>query len=386
MKQFLSGFQYLLFWIMLGLILAVSLLIFRGDLQPGLVEQPAQTVTPATAADIAPREKSFADAVAIASPAVVTIRAITTVQTQVPEGVKLLERFLGKNSPHAPKTRKQFTSGSGVIMDTDGYILTNHHVIKDADKLAVQLTDGRSAYAQLVGTDPDTDLAVLKITLPSLPVAKVADISRLRIGDIALAIGYPFEIGQTVTQGIISATGRKRIGSSTYENFIQTDAAINPGNSGGALVNTRGELVGINSLIYSRTGNFQGIGFAIPVDMATQVLQQIKLNGFVQRGWLGVEGQEITSALLKKIDLQGISGVLITSVEKEGPADLAHIQRGDIITHINGKPIYSISDIMQTVADGSPGDVLRVEGIRQRESFMAEVTLGQRPLVSTQSE
>ena len=324
-------------------------------------------------------QNSFADAVAIASPAVVTIRAISIVETEVPEGVQLLERFLGKNSTRRPETRTESTSGSGVIMDAEGFIITNHHVVADADRLAVLLTDGRSGYAELVGIDPETDLAVIKIDLERLPVIQPSSMTGLRIGDIALAIGYPYAIGQTVTQGIISATGRNRISSAPYQNYIQTDAAINPGNSGGALVNSNGELIGINTLVSS---NFSGISFAIPVDMATDVYRQIKDRGYVVRGWLGLEGQPLTPGMIKRLELDTPAGILITGVDENGPGAKAGLQEGDIITHIDKLAIVDISDIMQKVADGVPGDTLKLSGLRQRESFMAEVTLGQRPLQS----
>ena len=380
MNTVFSAMRFLVFWIVLGLFFAGIILYSTGDLHIHLGSNStteAQTFTTGN-----PSANSFASAVKVASPPVVSIAARKVVKANLSEGEKLLDRFLGSRSPHRPKTRTTSTSGSGVILDQDGYILTNLHVIKGADQLEVTLTDGRSSIAQVVGTDPETDLAVLKIDLQNLPTAKLADVNDLRIGDITLAIGYPFTIGQTVTQGIVSATGRNRISGTPYQNFIQTDAAINPGNSGGALVNTDGELIGINSLIYSSTGNFQGISFAIPIDMASFVLNQIKKNGFVVRGWLGAEGQNVPSVLLEKIGLKDINGVLITGVEPDGPAETANIEEGDIITHINQRPILNITDIMTLVADSAPGDTLTLEGIRKRESFRAEVKLGQRPLRS----
>ncbi len=373
MKQFAAIFRYIIFWALFGVVIAGVILFTNGDLRLNGHDdtRDSQAVV-----------NSFADAVALASPAVVSIHALTFVETRVPEGVKLLERFLGGNSPHRPKTETRSTSGSGVILDAEGYILTNLHVIKGADKLGVSLIDGRSATAEVVGADPETDLAVLKIDLDKLPTARLADISKVRIGDVTLAIGFPFDIGQTVTQGIISATGRNTIGSTTYQNFLQTDAAINPGNSGGALINSNGEVIGINSLIYSSNGNFQGISFAIPIDMASYVLQQIKQNGFVSRGWLGAEGQNVPRALLEKIGLKDINGVLITGVEPDGPAAAANIQEGDIITHINGEPIGNINDVIRTVADSAPGKQLLIGGLRKRKSFSTAVTLGQRPLRS----
>ena len=244
----------------------------------------------------------------------------------------LQERFFGKDSPHAPKYKTSTTNGSGVILDSRGYILTNYHVIQDARAIHVKLNDGRHAKATLIGDDPDTDIAVLKVELKNLPQAKIADATNIQVGDIALAIGDPFNIGQTVTQGIISATGRTRLRSNTYANFIQTDAAINPGNSGGALINLKGEIVGINSLIFTNTGDASGIGFAIPIDLAKAVLEQIVTNGYVVRGWLGVGGTNLTPQILNKIGLREARGVLITDVDEDGPGNKAGLKAGDIIT------------------------------------------------------
>ncbi len=373
MKQIRTTLGFLAFWAMFGFVLAGAILWWRGDLQ---LSGEQNTARHGTAVN------SFADAVALASPAVVSVRAQSFVETKVPEGVQLLERFLGKTTPKRSKTETRTKYGSGVILDREGYIVTNLHVVNNADALNVALIDGRAVEARVVGTDPETDLAVLKIDQQELPVAKLADIQRVRIGDVTLAIGYPFELGQTVTQGIISATGRNTIDSTTYQNFLQTDAAINPGNSGGALINTDGEVIGINSLIYSNNGNFQGIGFAVPIDMVSHVLQQIKHNGYVTRGWLGVEGQDAPRAQLEQYGLKDLRGVLITGVEPDGPASAANIRRGDIITHINGEPIRDINDIIRTVADSAPGDTLLIGGLRKRNSFSTTVTLAQRPLRS----
>ena len=245
----------------------------------------------------------------------------------------------------------------------------------------VFLNDGRSAEARLVGTDPDTDLAVLKIELDNLPEVKIANLKKLNIGDVVLAIGYPFRIGQTVTQGIISATGRNQVSQNTYENFLQTDAAINPGNSGGSLINTRGEIVGINSLIYTETGNFNGIGFAIPIDLASDVMKQITENGYVIRGWLGVEGQNVPLQTLQSIDLQ-VQGVLITGVDEGGPGNKAGLKVGDIITHINQIDIKDTADVLDMIAAGRPGDNFRIDGLRERQSFSVDAVLGQRPMRS----
>jgi len=378
-------FVYFLAWLVIGVFFGLIILLIRGDIsldinKPG-TNKPETANTVITPRDI---HRGFARAVMKAAPAVVSIQTIiwkeSDAETQNDE--KVIQQFLGKNSPHRPKRQAETGSGSGVIIKDNGYILTNYHVISQRDEIRVRLSDGKVASAELIGSDPDTDLAVLKIDLNNLPALSTADISQLKVGDIVLAIGDPFAIGQTVTQGIISATGRTRVSQNTYENFIQTDAAINPGNSGGALINTKGEIVGINSNIFSSTGNFQGISFAIPIDLAQQVAQQIIHNGYVVRGWLGVEGQELTSKVLRTVDLDSMHGILITDVDKDGPGDHAGLKRGDIITKINQQDILSTNDILNMIAAGRPGDEFLIEGIRQRQSFMAKATLGQRPLMS----
>lgn len=376
-------FNYLLSWIMLGLVAGLIFLIFKGYEHLNLIDSENADTAVVQQVEIASgRVTGFAHAVSQATSSVVSIQASRIVAAQPTSGDLLLERFLGKDSPHAPNVKTTSSSGSGVILDSRGYILTNYHVIKEADAIQITLNDGRTTQAELVGNDPETDLAVLKISLEKLPQAKIADISKLRIGDIALAIGYPYEIGQTVTQGIISATGRTQVSDNTYENFLQTDAAINPGNSGGALVNVDGEIVGINSLIFTGTGGYQSIGFAIPIDLAKTVLEQIATNGYVVRGWLGVGGQDLSPQMLKKIGLEAVQGVLVTDVDKKGPGDDAGLIPGDIITHINGQNIVSIQDILNVVAAGQPGDIFKISGLRERQSFKIEATLGQRPIMS----
>ncbi len=368
--------QYILLWVLVGIVAGLAVLFVQGKIEvPDLdwdgfslqaVEQP----------------RSYSDAVSKAAPAVVTLYVQSLVEVPIEENSRRqLEQIFGKHLPNLTETRLRNSSGSGVILDKRGYVITNHHVIAKAEKVLVKLSDGRSAEAELVGTDPDTDLAVLKIELDNLPEIKIADLHDLKIGDVVLAIGYPFRIGQTVTQGIISATGRSQVSQNTYENFLQTDAAINPGNSGGALVNTQGEIVGINSLIYTETGNFNGIGFAIPIDLVTDVMKQITENGYVIRGWLGVEGQNVPLQTLKSIGLE-VQGVLITGVDEGGPGDKAGLQVGDIITHINQTAIKDTADVLDMIAAGRPGDNFRIDGIRQQQSFSIDAVLGQRPMRS----
>jgi serine protease DegS len=368
--------QYILLWVLVGIVAGLAVLFVRGTIEiPGLAWDGfrLQAVEP---------PRSYSDAVSKAAPAVVTLYVQSLVEVPIEETARRqLEQIFGKHLPNLTETRLRNSSGSGVILDKRGYVITNHHVIAKAEKVLVKLSDGRSAEAELVGTDPDTDLAVLKIELDKLPEIKIARLNNLKIGDVVLAIGYPFRIGQTVTQGIISATGRSQVSQNTYENFLQTDAAINPGNSGGALINTQGEIVGINSLIYTETGNFNGIGFAIPIDLVTDVMNQITENGYVIRGWLGVEGQNVPLQTLQSIDLE-VEGVLITSVDVDGPGDKAGLEVGDIITHINQTAIKDTADVLDMIAAGRPGDNFRIDGIRQRQSFSVDAVLGQRPMRS----
>lgn len=269
--------------------------------------------------------------------------------------------------------------GSGVIIDSAGHIVTNNHVVAGAKKIEVTFHDGRKLEAKILGLDPDTDLAIITTKLNKLAALSIADSNQTRVGDIVLAIGNPFGIGQTVTQGIISATGRDRVGLNTYENFIQTDAAINPGNSGGALINTQGEILGINSAIYTTSGNYLGISFAIPINLVLDVVKQIIENGEVVRGWLGVEGVDLNAQMLQRIGLPGIQGVLITDVFDQGPAEMAGVRVGDIITHINKNVIRDTRDVLNVIADGRPGDVIQINGIRERQSFTTQAKLEQRP-------
>lgn len=385
MKQSQTPFSYYLAWLLVGLLFGVLTLWFRGDLEiklpAGNTDSASQPAPPANTAT-----NSYANAVNIAAPAVVSIQStaivVEAVNTGDSENARALQNLLGLETPNVPKPRTDISSGSGVIFSADGYILTSHHVIANRGAIQVELYDGSLAEAEVIGSDPETDIAVLKVNASNLPVLKTANVHQMKVGDVVLAIGDPFSIGQTVTQGIISATGRTRVSQNTYENFIQTDAAINPGNSGGALINTRGELVGINSNIYSSTGSYQGISFAIPIDLTTRVAESIIKNGYVVRGWLGVEGQELTQQVLQRLELGTRNGVLITDVDQGGPGDIAGLQRGDIITRINQSRIASTNDVLNMLAAGTPGDVFLIEGIRQRQSFMTEAVLGQRPYMS----
>lgn len=339
--------------------------------------KPAPVVQP-PAPIPAPKPQSYADAVEQATPAVVNIYTRTLVQRKRHPiyDDPVFQRFFGLQPE--PTARIQSSLGSGVIMRADGYVLTNNHVIAGADEIVVALRDGRDANATVVGTDPDSDLAVLKIDLPNLPSITLAK-GALRVGDVVLAIGNPFGVGQTVTMGIVSATGRNHLGLATYENYIQTDAAINPGNSGGALVNSLGELVGLNTAIFSKSGGSQGIGFAIPAPIVERTLEDIITHGNPVRGWLGVEVQEATPALLEALSLpKALSGLIVTGLYPQGPAAQAGLSIGDIIVRIDGKETLDALDTMNRIASSRPGDALSIDYLHEGKSLNANATAGQR--------
>ena len=289
----------------------------------------------------------------------------------------LFRRFFGDQ--YDAETQRSSSLGSGVIVGTDGYILTNHHVVEAADEIEVALNDGRQARAQTVGSDPETDLAVLKVELKNLPAITFGRPEQVNVGDVVLAIGNPFGVGQTVTMGIVSATGRSHLGINTFENFIQTDAAINPGNSGGALIDVGGNLIGVNTAIYSRNGTSMGIGFAIPVSIARQVMDQIIATGSVTRGWIGVEVQDITPELAESFKLSNTRGVLIAGIVRGGPADRAGVKPGDILVEVDGKPIADSSAMLNLVAGAQPGKPAALKLIRNGASLSMKVTVGKRP-------
>ncbi|HKB54271.1 MAG TPA: trypsin-like peptidase domain-containing protein [Ramlibacter sp.] len=276
--------------------------------------------------------------------------------------------------------------GSGVIISPDGYILTNNHVVEGADEIEVVLNDSRHARGKVIGTDPDTDLAILKISLDRLPVITLGNSDTLQVGDQVLAIGNPFGVGQTVTGGIVSALGRNQLGINTFENFIQTDAAINPGNSGGALVDVNGNLMGINTAIYSRSGGSMGIGFAIPVSTAKLVLDGIVKYGVVRRGWIGVEPADLSPELMETFGVKADRGVLITGVLQNGPAAQAGIRPGDVVIDVDGKPIGNVSELLSTVAALKPGEPAKFRVSRRDEPLQLTVTPGLRPRPAKQPQ
>ena len=320
---------------------------------------------------------SYSEAVAAVAPAVVNVYA-TQVRRRTVHPLfhdPLFRRFFG---PRVPAEQRNSNLGSGVVMDQQGYLLTNAHVINNADEILITLYDGRQAPARVVGVDTDTDLAVLKIALDNLHAAPSDDSSRVKVGDVVLAIGNPYDFGQTVTQGIVSATGRNRVGITTFENFIQTDADINPGNSGGALVSASGKLIGINTAIISSSGGSQGIGLAIPTNLALDVMRQIIEYGHVIRGWIGIEAQIVPQDIMEATGLEQ-GGILVVAVLNGGPADRAGIAPGDIMTGIDGMPLYNPQYTINLISQVEPGAVIEVELLRGWQRETVNVRVGERP-------
>ena len=350
--------------ILTGIMLAALLLLSRAP-------SPAKAT---------PFISSYADAVQIALPAVVNIYTSRTVPAGNHPLLKdpAFKRFLSNNDIRQ-RDKIERSLGSGVIISSDGYVLTNNHVIDEADRIRVLLADGRERLATVIGSDAPTDLAVLKIDLDNLTPAIFANPDAVRIGDIVLAIGNPYGIGQTVTQGIVSATGRHGLQINTYEKYIQTDAAINTGNSGGALINAHGQLIGINSGLYSKTGGSNGIGFAIPVDIASYVFENIVEHGKVVRGWLGISAEEITPSVAEAFNLNDLRGLVLTNIEANGPADKAGLQIGDIITHIDNTSVGNGNLGMHKIAQTKPGTTLNIRAVRKGASQRFLVTIGLRP-------
>jgi serine protease DegQ len=353
----------------------------KPELLPWRGGSVVTTVQEAPAGAGAQKAGSFSMAARKAMPGVVNI--FTSKEIPAPHNPfmddPLFRRFFGDRSDGEPQRASSL--GSGVIVSRDGYILTNHHVVEAADEIEVALADGRRASAKIVGTDPDTDLAVLKIELKNLPAITFGHAEQAQVGDVALAIGNPFGVGQTVTMGIISALGRSHLGINTFENFIQTDAAINPGNSGGALVDANGNLIGINSAIYSRSGGSLGIGFAIPASLAKQVMEQIIRYGSVVRGWIGVEVQDITPELAETFKLRKTGGVLIAGVLRGGPADRGGIKPGDILMEVDGKPVGDSTDMLNQISVLAPGKVAALKILRNQTEAQLHVSVGKRPKI-----
>ncbi|MFV1998279.1 MAG: Do family serine endopeptidase [Acidiferrobacterales bacterium] len=364
-----------------GLAIAFVIILIWPQLLPVRdIVEIRQTATPAYGSGGGP--VSYAQAVERAAPAVVKISTAKVVTIKPPpffSDPTFRQFFGGGNDLIRPRQRVETGLGSGVIVSNKGYLLTNNHVIKGADKIQVALRDGRTAPAKIIGTDADTDLAVLKIEMDQLPIITLADSNALQVGDITLAIGNPYGVGQTVTMGIVSATGRTKLGINTFENFIQTDAAINPGNSGGALVDANGNLIGINTAIFSRSGGSQGIGFAIPSNMARDVLEEILEFGRPRRGWLGVEAHAVTPSIAKAIDLPKPAGVIIAGVMRNGPAHQAGIKPGDVVLEINGNKITDARDALTAISRNKPGSQLKLKIFRKGKYLTLTATVIERP-------
>ncbi|MDR6502815.1 Do family serine endopeptidase [Burkholderia sp. DN3021] len=329
----------------------------------------------------APATTSYADAAQKAMPAVVNV--FSSKDGSLPPDPRakdpLFRYFFGDRNARKQQDEPAANLGSGVIVSPEGYILTNQHVVDGADQIEVALADGRTATAKVIGSDPETDLAVLKINMTNLPTITLGRSDQSRVGDVVLAIGNPFGVGQTVTMGIISALGRNHLGINTFENFIQTDAPINPGNSGGALVDVNGNLLGINTAIYSRSGGSLGIGFAIPVSTARTVLESIITTGSVTRGWIGVEPQDVTPEIAESFGLQQKSGAIVAGVLQGGPADKAGIKPGDILVTVNGEEITDTTKLLNVVAQIKPGTPTKVHVVRKGKEFDVNVVIGKRP-------
>jgi serine protease DegQ len=331
------------------------------------------------AQDITPKKiNSYSDASKKAMSSVVNVS--TTKEVRVPRHPlmddPLLRHFFGDR---LDEKRAINSLGSGVIVSPQGYILTNSHMVREADEIEVSLADGRKATPRVVGDDPDTDLAVLKVDMKNLPAITFGRSEEANVGDVVLAIGNPYGFGQTVTMGIISALGRNHLGLNAFENFIQTDAAINPGNSGGALVDISGNLIGINSAIYTRTGASQGIGFAIPTSVAKQVMEQIIKSGGVTRGWIGAEAQDLTKELAESFKLPNTNGALITRVLPSEPADKARVKPGDILLAVEGKPVTDSLSMLNLIAALPPGKPAAFTMMRNQTEVQLKITVGKRP-------
>ncbi len=363
--------------IIIGLLAGLIIVISQPSSRYALGQHISQFFLPPS-----PPLISYATAVNKAAPAVVNIFSRKRVDS--PRNPlfddPLFRHFF--NSADIPQQQRMSSAlGSGVIINKEGYLLTNNHVIAESEEIIVSLYDGREVRAEVVGSDPETDLAVLRIPIKDVVSITLGEPQKARIGDVVLAIGNPFSVGQTVTQGIISATGRHGLGINVYENFLQTDAAINPGNSGGALISTDGRLLGINTAILNNkaSGSSVGIGFAIPADMAVTIMNDIIISGQAIRGWLGIEARTLDDNIIRTYNLQNSSGVMITSTYPNGPADKAGIRAGDIITHINQQPIINGREGMNLIANVRPNDSVQVTVARGNEKLQVNAIVGTRP-------
>jgi serine protease DegQ len=350
---------------------------------PVVIEQAENGAASLLQSPVAPPASSLREAASRAMPSVVYIFTSQKQKKPVHPFLNdpLFRRFFGDQfpTPRGEDGQEANGLGSGVIVSPQGLVLTNHHVIEGADQIEVALADGRRAQARVVGTDPETDLALLRIRLDKLPAIQFGRPSELQVGDTVLAIGNPFGVGLTVTRGIVSALGRTQLNINTFENFIQTDAAINPGNSGGALVDAYGNLVGINTAIYSRSGGSMGIGFAISADMARLVMEGLVKNGRVSRGFIGVEPQDLNDEIAQTFKLPDTNGSIIAGLQRGGPADRAGLQVGDVVVAINTRPIRNTAELLSNVAALSPGNKATLSLIRDGRAAQVSVTVAERP-------
>jgi serine protease DegS len=332
---------------------------------------------------------SYSQAVKAAAPAVVNINTtkVVTVRSHPFFSDPVFQQFFGDMIVNGTQNMKRVENslGSGVIVSPQGYVLTNNHVIKGADSIQVSLKDGRSVAAEVIGTDAETDIALLRIDLDQLPTIRIGESDALEIGDVVLAIGNPFGVGQTVTMGIVSATGRNQLGINTFENFIQTDAAINPGNSGGALIDANGNLIGINTAIFSKSGGSQGIGFAIPSRMATSVMQQLIEHGHTIRGWIGFEGHALNEKLARSLDIESSDGVIVTGIVRNSPAHEAGLEPGDIIRSIDGKKIINGRDALLIITAKKPGEEITLDVVRNNQPLSITAVTVNRPEIAVES-
>jgi len=360
-----------------GLAAAFLVLVFKPD----FLGEPQYSSSPVMTLARQEGPVSYADAVQKTAPAVVNIFTTTLTRREAHPFFSdpLFRRFFGEELSQ-PRVEKRNNLGSGVIVNKNGYIITNHHVIENASEIRVVLRDGRSMAARVVGTDPETDLAVLQASGEDFPVAQLGRSEDLQIGDVVLAIGNGFGLGQTVTMGIVSAWGRQSLGLTSYDNFIQTDAAINPGNSGGALINPYGDVIGINTAIYTKSGGSEGVGFAIPAQLVNKVFEQIRDKGRVVRGWIGVTTtQAVTPELAQALGLGDAKGLLIAQILRNGPADKAGIKPGDVIQKVNGIEAKTARVMVDLVADIQPGEDVKIELTRDGNSQTVHVEVIERP-------
>ena len=365
-----------------SLLFLTALFLAAGISSSDIAAAREKAISPESVKTLSGLSEALADVADAVRPAVVNISTTSVVNMEdSPYGDMFndpfFRHFFGDGHPGMKRKYKSSALGSGVIVNENGFILTNNHVVKGADEIKVILYDKREFKGKVVGTDPRTDLSVVKIEATNLPTLTLGDSSKLKTGDVVLAIGNPFGLNQTITMGIVSAVGRSNIGLADFEDFIQTDAAINPGNSGGALVNGRGELVGINTAIFSTSGGYMGIGFAIPSDMAKSVMDSIIKHGKVIRGWLGVSIQNLTPDLAKSLGIKETEGALIAGVENSSPADKAGLKRGDLITEMNGKKITDATALRNVVASMAPGAKADIKIIRSGKELTITAVLGE---------